>query len=79
LTTDRIAAAHRQFSSIRQTAPVCTLPNTRFLGPTQFQSPNGISIGSAVFAQLTAELPYTLQLAARPSKLSLSTGDLDSI
>jgi len=26
--------------------------------------PNGISIGSAVFTQLTAERPYTLQLAA---------------
>jgi len=32
---------------------------TWFLGPTQVLNPNGISIGSAVFAQLVAEHPYT--------------------
>jgi len=32
--------------------------------PTQAQNPNGVSIGSAVFAQLTVERSYTLQLAA---------------
>jgi len=43
-----------------------------FLGPTWVQIPNGISIGSAIFAQLTAECPYTLQQAAPyPSKLPL--------
>jgi len=30
-------------------------PNTSFLGPNQVHNPNGISIGSAIFAQLTAE------------------------
>jgi len=35
--------------------------NTWFLGPTWVLNPNGISIGSAVFAQLTAESPYILQ------------------
>jgi len=35
--------------------------NTRFLWPTQVQISNGISIGSAVFAQLIAERPCTLQ------------------
>ena len=41
--------------------------------------PNGISIGSAVFAQLTAERPYTLQWAAQlfPLKIAASHGDFD--
>ena len=34
-----------------------------FLGPTRVHIPNGSSIGLAVFAQLTAESPYTLQRA----------------
>ena len=41
---------------------------------------NGISIDSAVFAQMTAEYPYTLQWDAPfPSKLPLPKGDLDPI
>jgi len=52
--------------------------NTWFLGPIQVRNPNGISICSAVFAQLTAECPCTLQWAAPyPSKLPLLVGDLD--
>ena len=40
-------------------------PNlTWFLGPTRVQIPNSISIGSAVFAQFTAERPYILQWTA---------------
>ena len=40
----------------------CRLPsNTRFLGPIQAHNPNGISIGSAVFGQMTVDCPYTLQ------------------
>jgi len=35
--------------------------NTQFLGSTQVHTPNIISIGSAVFAQLMEESPYTLQ------------------
>jgi len=38
--------------------------NTWFLGFTQLSSPNGISIGSAVFVQLKADSPYTLHWAA---------------
>jgi len=38
---------------------IYTPSNTRFLGLTPFSIPNGMSIGSAVFAQLTAESPYT--------------------
>jgi len=36
---------------------VCTPANTCFLGPTRVLSPNGISIGSVMFGQLTAERP----------------------
>jgi len=52
-------------------------PNTRFLGPIPAHNPNGISIGSAVFAQMTAEWPYTLQCGAPfPSKLSIPMGGI---
>jgi len=42
---------HRRFSRIRQMAPMCTLSNTCFLGPTRVHNPNGMSIASAVFAR----------------------------
>jgi len=49
------------FARLRQ----CPLPsNTYFLVPTRVHIPNCILIGSAVFAQFTAEGPYTLQWAA---------------
>jgi len=39
---------------------------------------NGISIGSAVFAQMTVEYPYTLEWDTHFSKkLPLPIGDLD--
>jgi len=54
---------------------ICTPSNTWFLGLPDFSVPNGISIASAVFAQLTAEIPYTLQWAALPlQKLHLPMG-----
>ena len=57
LTTGRIAAARGRFSGIRQVTPVCT-PHahhtTCFLGTTRVHNPNGISIGSTIFLQLTA-------------------------
>jgi len=44
-------------------------PNlTRFLGSIRAHHPNGISIGSAVFVQMTADCPYTLQLDALPMR-----------
>jgi len=44
--------------------------NTRFLQPIQHHNPNGIPIGSAVFAQTTVECPYTLQWDAHsPQKI----------
>jgi len=50
-----------------------------FLRPTGVHNPNGKSIGSAVFAQVTVECSYTLQWAApSPSKLLLRMGDLDA-
>jgi len=52
----------------------CTPSNTWFLGSTQLSIPNGISLGSAVFAQLTAESPYTMQWATLSPKLLLPTG-----
>jgi len=79
LTTGRIAAAHGRFNGIRQVAPVCTLSNTCFHGPTRVQILNSVLISSAIFAQLTTECPYTLQSAApSPSKFP-SHGDLDPI
>jgi len=52
--------------------------NTCFLEPTRVQIPNGISIGSAVFVQLTAQHLYTLQWAVPfPPKMPLPMGDLD--
>jgi len=45
-----------------------------FLGPTRVHFPNGISIGSAVFAQLRAALHFTMGRPLFPSKLSLHIG-----
>jgi len=46
--------------------------NTWFLGSTQILNPNGISIRSAVFAQMTVEYAYTLQWAAPPPQIAPS-------
>ena len=48
--------------------------NLCFRGPTQFHSPNGKLIGSAVFAQITAECPYILQWILFPRKIAPSHG-----
>ena len=51
--------------------------NTWFLGSTRLSIPNGISIDSVVFTQLTAECPYTLQRAATyPKNLPIPMGHL---
>jgi len=42
--------------------------------PTRVHSPNGISIGSDVFAQMTVECPYTLQWDAIRPKIAPSHG-----
>jgi len=52
LKKDRIAATHGRFSRVRQVVPAC------FSKPTRVHIPNGISIGSAGFAQLMAESMY---------------------
>jgi len=64
LTKGRIAAAHGWFNGIQQVAPVCT--PTSFSGPTRVPIRNSISIGSAVFAQLTAGLPCALNEPPSP-------------
>jgi len=52
---------------------VLLLVNTCFLGPIQVHVQNSISIGSTIFAQLTAGSPYTLQWAAHcPPKIAPS-------
>jgi len=48
----RIATAHERFNGIRQVASVCTTSNASL--PTRIHNPNGISIDSAVFEQITA-------------------------
>jgi len=48
--------------------------NLCFLQPTRVHNPNGKSICSAVFAQLTAGSPYTLKWAAPSPKLLLPMG-----
>jgi len=60
------------FNTWRQCAPP---PNTCFLGSIRVPIPNSISIGSAVYAQLMAERPNTLQWAAlSPLKIAPSHG-----
>jgi len=56
---------------------MCTsIIRASLIGPTQVHIPNGISIGSAVFAQITAEGPYTFKLAAPPHKIAFSHGEI---
>ena len=47
-----------------------------FVRPTRVHNPNYKSIGLAVFAQLTTETPYTLQLVSLSPKMPLPTRDL---
>ena len=55
--------------------------NTWFPGPTQVLNPNGISIGSAVFAQMTAECPvpilYNGMPLSPPQNCPFPWGDMD--
>jgi len=56
---------------------IWTPSNSWFLGPVCAHNLNGITIGSAVFTQVTAECPYTLQQnASFPLKISLSHGGI---
>jgi len=48
--------------------------NTCFLESTRVHNPNGISIRSAVHAQLMADCPYTLQWALPPKNYPFSWG-----
>jgi len=63
------------FARLCQCAPSY---NTCILGPSESILQDGISIGSAVPAQLMAESPYIIQWASpSPSILALYTGKLD--
>jgi len=53
-------------SKIAPSHGICTPSDTWFLGSTRLSIQNGISIGSATFAQMTAECPY-------PSLLKIAT------
>jgi len=62
---------HRQrFNGIPQVAPVCTPPNTFFLGPTRIVNPHGISIGSGGTHKLeqsfTVHVPLPVATSAFP-------------
>ena len=62
-----------------QVALICTPQNTCLLGPTRIQNPNGILIGSAIFAQLMAECCRTCpDMSISPKKsCPLAWGDLN--
>jgi len=46
-----------------------------FFWPVRAHNPNGSTIGSVIFAQITAECPYTLQWATPfPLKIAPSNG-----
>ena len=47
-----------------------TPSNTCFLEPIRVHNPNGISIGSAVFAQLMAGSPYTYTVGRLPLRIA---------
>jgi len=51
--------------------------NLCFIRPTRIYNPNGISIVSAVFAQMTAECPYSLQCDA-PFPLKIASSHVGS-
>jgi len=54
---------------------ICGHPSNMIPCPIRAHNPNGISIGSAVFAEITAECPYTLQWDAPfPKKIAPSYG-----
>jgi len=75
LFSTNTAAAHGRFSHIHQMVPIWPHPiHDWFPGRTWLSIPNCISNGTR-FAQLTAERPYTLQLAAiSPLKIAPSHG-----
>jgi len=72
LTKGLIPVEHAWFNGIQPVVKLCTRPYTCFLGPTWVPIQSSILIGSAVFAQLTAELSYALQWVA----LSPLKGDM---
>jgi len=74
LTKGRIATTHGRFNHICQVAPMWTISNTCFVGPTRVHIPNGFSIGSVVFVQFTAHPILYNGLPPSPSKLPVRVG-----
>jgi len=72
------ATVHGRFSRIHQAVPMWPPCNTCFIRCIRVHNPNGISTGSAIFAQLIAvSLYHTLQHnrpPLPPSKLPLPIG-----
>jgi len=65
-----IAAAYGRFTGIHQVAPLCTPLNTCFLGPTRVHNLDGITMGSAIFAQLSAECRWACPGMYFPIKIA---------
>jgi len=57
-------------------AEIWTPSNSRFLGPFWVHGPNDITIGSAIFTQVTAEFYYTLQWVPLSPKIAPSNGEI---
>jgi len=81
LTKGRIAAADGRLNRIRQVAPMCHIDatwrirlNLCFLRRTQVHNPNGKSIGSAIFAQLTAVSSGMLGYVFSPNNCRFACG-----
>ena len=53
---------------------MCMPRNTCFLGPIQVHNPNGNSIGSAIFAQLTAECNRACPGTSFPRQMAIHFG-----
>jgi len=70
------------FFAVQWYSPGCTgvhgtPPNTCFLGPTRVHNPDGISIGSGIFAQLVAECRRHDMACPSPKNCAFTLGNLD--
>ena len=76
MTAGHIAAAHGWFSAIHQVCQ-CVPPRNMFPWVYPSPNPNDTSIGSAVFAQLTADYRHASPGMPSPLKLPVPIGDLE--
>jgi len=73
-----MAAAHEQFNGIRQVAPVCTPPNTCFLGPPKPTTQTASRSVQPFLHSSRQSVVGHIGAYPSPSKLPLDVGDLDS-